>query len=308
MTGEEAPKKAKMRFGVRLILCLAIYGTAAYFKFQGDYITGSILAVSGIAAFAGFRAGALGIFILLMGASIALWVAPTIGVTHEATFAEFFGTTGLTNRLASIVAVAIGIVVLSAVVSKLISRRLIHRPRLDATNRWIGFALGGVEGAAMMVLLLGGVLMIEPRERERAPLRDPNDGRGQMISKFILKTSERVRQSSLGPAIIAYNPFETIPQLNKFEEIQDTVQVLKDPEKIQRMMYHPSIRQLQRSPEVQSVVDELWSDPEFNEILRSRQIDAAAAMKLMNHPAVLRLLDQPGFVERAAEVIEGMDK
>ncbi|MEM1069479.1 MAG: CvpA family protein [Planctomycetota bacterium] len=303
---DDEPQKKRMPFRTFLTLSALIFGPAIFFKLQGDVITASVLTVSGMAAFAGYRSGALSIFALFGSATIAFWFAPSLGMSLEDSFSSWFGTTGLTNRMASILGIALAIVLFGAVLSLLVRRRLRRWPKLTAVNQWGGFSIGAIEGGLVMFLLLGGILMIEPRERERAPQRDPQDARGQMISRFILRTSAQTRQSLLGPTIVRYNPFKTIPQLSKFDEIQDTVQVLKDPNKIQSMLYHPSIRDLQKSPEVQRAVDELHADPEVAQMLRSQQIDGSMAVKLMNHPALLNLIDQPGFLDRATSVIRNL--
>jgi hypothetical protein len=182
---------------------------------------------------------------------------------------------------------------------------VLNRPRVDTTNRWVGFVIGGLEGAVAVLLFLGGILILEPIERDRAQRRDPSDTRGRMVSEWILGITDGVYRSQIGPAIIANNPFKKIPQLNKVAELQQSVQVLSDPTKIDEMIHHPSIIKLQERPEMRRAVDRLNGDPTIQEVLRSgRPMDRAAVMTLMNHPAVLELIDQPDFLEEAYKVIQ----
>jgi uncharacterized membrane protein required for colicin V production len=293
-----------MRFACRLLPCLLIFGSALVLALRGDWITTAILIASATAAFVGFRSGGVSILFFLGAATLAFYVAPSVGMKHELQLTLWFGTTGLTNRFISVAVVAVAILGLSSVLAIVVGRRISKRPRLDAANRWLGFALGGMEGAVAIVLLLGGILMVESRERQRAPLRDPDDKRGQMVSKFILQTSDKARQGWVGPAIVAHNPFETIPQLHAFNELQETVETLKDPDNLQRVLEHPSIRQLERSPEVPRAIDEFRSDPAVADIFQAGQVDGAMVMTLMNHPALLRLIDQPKFMELASQAIQ----
>ena len=47
-------------------------------------------------------------------------------------------------------------------------------------------------------------------------------------------------------------------------------------------------------------------DPEIRSALHSgRSMDRSMAMMLLNHPAVLELIDQPGFIESATKAIRG---
>jgi hypothetical protein len=233
-------------------------------------------------------------------------LAPSIGRAHEFRFEEWFGTTGLTNRILTIstigILISLAVTTVWFIVTRLI---LLSRPRVDTMNRWVGFAIGGLEGAVAVMLFLGGMLILEPIERDRAEKRAAIDAEGPAVSDWILGISDGIYRSKLGPTIIANNPFKKIPQLNKVAEVQQSVQVLSDPEKIDELIHHPSIRKLQQRPEMRRAVDRLNGDPSIQEVLRSgRPMDRAAVMTLMNHPAVLELIDQPDFLEEAYKVIQ----
>ncbi|MCG8652325.1 MAG: hypothetical protein MI861_20965, partial [Pirellulales bacterium] len=157
----------------------------------------------------------------------------------------------------------------------------------------------------VVALFLGGMLILGPIEKQRARLRDPSDTRGQLISKSILAIVDRVHQSRLAPALEKFNPFTVVPGLNKVKEIQQSVAVLSDPQEIENLIHHPSVEALQKRPETRQAVDQLLSDPEIRQVLQSDQpLDARTIKRLMDHPAVLELLDQPGFVEAAYRVIQ----
>ena len=306
MITKTATDQTKMGFGQRLLVFALIFGPAIVLNSQGDPIAATTLIVIGVAALTGFRLGAAAIFLFLATGTVALWIAPAIGIALENRFAGWLETTGLTNRLISIFAVAMGILAVGGVASKLTGHRLATAKKLDAINRWLGFTLGAAEGAAAMVLLLGGILMVEPRVKQRAPLLDPDDSRRQWASHFIMQTSAKTRQSLIGPLIVNHNPFRTIPPLNQFVKLQDTVEALQDPNQIQSMLDHPSMQQLQNSFEVQQAVKELRADPKVAEILNSQQVTGTMALTLLNHPAILKLVDQPGFLETAQATIEGI--
>ena len=264
------------------------------------------LVITGLASFSGYKMGAASILGTLVAISVAIALAPSIGRAQEFRFEQWFGTTGLTNRILTIGTVGIFISLAVTLVWFIVTRLVVlNRPRVDTTNRWIGFAIGGLEGAVAVLLFLGGILILEPIERDRAQRRDPSDTRGRMVSEWILGITDGVYRSQIGPAIIANNPFKKIPQLNKVAELQQSVQVLSDPTKIDEMIHHPSIIKLQERPEMRRAVDRLNGDPSIQEVLRSgRPMDRAAVMTLMNHPAVLELIDQPDFLEEAYKVIQ----
>ncbi len=300
------PLRPRMSLPARLGFSALFFGTAIFFAVQGDSILAAALAIIGIASFGGYRAGAAYIVGTLIAITVAIMLAPSIGVSQEQRFTQWFGTTGLTNRLLSIgtigVLISFAVTMIAFTIAGLF---LANRPRTDTVNRWIGFAIGGAEGVLVVMLFLGGLLIIEPAERQRADTRDPLDLRGQFVSKWILKITDEIHSSQVGPLLVANNPFLVVPQLNKVQEIQQSVQVLSNPKKIDELIHHPSIEKLQQRAEVQQAVDQLLKDPEVQRILQSgKRLDRAAAMTLMSHPAVLELIDQPGFVEEAYRVIK----
>jgi uncharacterized membrane protein required for colicin V production len=299
----ERPRMGKVTF-----LCwLAIFGGTAYVFYQKlDYVGMLGTAAIALACFSGFRLGASRITATLLGFAAAVAFAPGLGLTQEHRFTEWFGTTGLTNRFLSIGAIGLLLALTVTVISVLIMNRVMkHRPRLVWSNCWLGFLIGGAEGAVAILLLLGGILIMQPVEQQRADLRDPSDVRGLAVSNAILTVAQKTQASPIGPVVEKYNPFTRIPQLNKIEKIQSTVHVLSDPDRINGLLQHAAIRQLQQQPEVKVAVDRLMSDAEIKQILYSgKAIDRAAAITLLNHPAVLELVDQPGFLEEANKIID----
>ena len=298
-------RSTSMRFGRRLFLTLIFLGPALYFVSDGDLVMAAVCLAAGLAAFGGYRTGAAYIIAMVAAATVAIAFAPSIGLTQEWRLSQWLGTTGLTNRLLSVGLVGLLMTLLILfTVSLLLSRFFARRPRLDALNRWLGFGLGAVEGVVAIVLFLGGMLVIEPIELRQRAFREAGDVRGQVVSRFILSTSAHTRDSRIGPAIVAFNPFTRIPSLNKVEEIQQSVRVLSEPSQIQRLLEDPAMKQLQQRPEMRRAMSQLQSDPELQDILSSgKPIDRQTVFTLMNHPAILELLDQPGFLEEATKVM-----
>lgn len=292
-----------LRFCITLLFC----GLAGYFAYEGDFVVAGISVVTGVSALSGYRIGLLYSLTWLIAIAAAITFAPNVGRNFESQFSEWFGTTGLLNRFMCIGVVGILISLITSTTLVILAGRLMKtRPRLQAANRWLGFSIGGMEGLLMCGCFLGGMLVMEPMEQERAPWRDPSDKRGLLISRVILKTSEQTRESVVGPWIETHNPITHIPQLNKVQQVQRTAAVLSDPAKIQGLLHHPSLRAIQQRPEVRSAVDKLNADPELRSILQSGQpMNRQMAISLLSHPAVMELVDQPGFMAEASKLVRG---
>ena len=290
----------------RLFFLISFFGPAAYFGYDGDYVLAAIMAVAGCSAFSGFRIGATAIIASVAAIAAAVTYAPSIGHQHEWRFTEWFGTTGLLNRFVSIGAVGLSITVATSIVAMLVTGKLFRsQPSLSRTNKWLGFMIGGVEGVVASLFLLGGVLILEPIEQQRSAQGANQTESGKRISGLVLKTAQWTRSSEVGPYIQQYNPFVRFPELNKIEQVQKTVQTLSDPQKIERLMRHPEVQRLQSRPEVRTAVEKVMSDPEIRSALHSgTPMNRSIAMTLLNHPAILELIDQPGFLAVATKAIQ----
>jgi hypothetical protein len=278
----------------RILFIALFFGSAGYFGYEGDWVLSAACVITGLGAFSGHRVGVVHGLAWLAAFAVAIAYAPSLGQPHEWRFTEWFQTTGLMNRILTVGTVGIAISLGVGLVLTTIARRILEtRPRLDSLNRWAGFGLGAA-------------LMLEPAEQKRA---QQFENLGQMqppvITKAILLTTEKTRESRLGEFVEQYNPFTRIPELNKVREVQQTAQVLSDPAKIEKLLHHPQIRQLQERPEMQRLMEKLDADPEIQKVLYSgKKMDKDMAMSLLSHPAVLELVDQPGFLKEASEIIQ----
>ncbi len=297
--------RPRMSWKCRLFIGVLFIEPSLYFGWEGDYVLAAVCLVSGFTAFSGFRLGAVSILGSIGAIAAAIAYAPSIGYAQEVRFTQCFGTTGLLNRFLCVGVVGLAITLgVTGVVMFVAGKAFRKRPGLDKVNRWSGFGIGFVEGLAVCLFFLGGMLVLDPIEKEYGQSRSADDTRRQFLLKAISTTTEYTRASRLGPIIDQYNPFVRFPGLNKVEEVRKSVRVLSDPRKIDGLLNHPSIQQLQRRPEVRAAVKKLHDDPEIRNVLRSgRRMDRSMAMMLFSHPAVLELLDQPGFIEEATKVI-----
>lgn len=295
-----------MSLQARLFWCIAIFGPAIYFGYQGELIPAAILGCAGVGAFVGFRAGMLSILTSIVAITTAIVFAPEIGMQYELQIGSKLGTTGLLNRCISVAAVGIGISMLVWLAMHLtIGRAVRRRPGLIRMNQRGGFLIGFAQGALTVLLLVGGFLVMEPVQRQKLAEANVAEEDYTLVHRAMFWTVDQTDTSVIGPTIREYNPVERFPQINQIQRVQRTAAVLADPRKMNDVIGHPSILNLQQRPEIQKAVAELRSDESINDILTSgKPMDRSAAMTLLNHPAVLNLVDQPGFMEHADKAME----
>jgi uncharacterized membrane protein required for colicin V production len=182
---EPEPKPAGMQPWLRFLFSLLFFGSAGYFAYERDFVLAGICLVTGLSAFSGYRMGLVCVLTWVIAIGAAIRLAPSLGQEHELHFQEWLGTTGLLNRFVSIGVV--GVLISFAVSTVLIvvtGRLLKKRQKLDDLNRWLGFSIGAIEGLLVCLFFLGGMLVIEPIEQQRAPYREPN-GPGTLVSRVI---------------------------------------------------------------------------------------------------------------------------
>lgn len=303
---QDPTKATRMGWFGRLFTIVAAVGGMGYFGMEHDYFGVAAVGLIAFGAFTGFRTGLSRIGATLVGFAVAFMFAPQFGMEHEAHFSNWLGTTGLLNRFIAVGVIGLLLSGATAVVLMFISGRIMRRrPGLAATNHWLGYGVGAVQAAAAVLVFVGGLLMIEPTELQRA--NDPNlerSERSEKVSNVVLTVTEAAHNSKLGPYIEEYNPFVRIPQLNKLEEIQKSVQVLSNPGEIDRLLKDPALETLKSSEEVKTAVNALMADPEITTLFQAGSMDRDAAMQLLSHPAILELCDQPGFVDQIRELID----
>ncbi len=296
---EELPIQKRPRMGTlwSLLVVFGVLGLFGYFCNQSDWMSAAATLTVGFAAFAGFRTGAIKALTLFASATATFYLAPYLGMQLENSLSTVVGTTGVANRFYAILATGLVIFLITAIVAiKIGNRFLDRRPKTTLLNHWLGFVLGAIEGSIVVVILLGGMLTIQKVNAERISERTGPRSRAKLLAEILDKTSEQTKTSRLGPVVERFNPFENVPQLSNVAEWQRSMEVLMDPSKVNALIQQPAIKQLKSREDVTQMLTELNRDPDIQKLLNSdKPASKELAIYLLNHPAVLELLDQPDF-------------
>ena len=300
---EESTIPARPRMGAlwAFLLIIAVLGSFGYFCNQSDWIAAAATLSISFAAFGGFKTGAVKALAFLGAAAATFYAAPFLGIQLENTFSSWFGTTGLKNRFYTILAIGLVVFLLTLIITIKFGNRLLkERPKTTLLNHWLGFLLGATQGLIVVVILLGGMVTIQQVNAERLSERIPPTGRAKLLTEILDKTSEYTKASHLAPIVERFNPFEHVPQLSNVDEWQRGMEVLMDPSKVNALFDQPAIQQLKTRQDVTETFAKLNEDPEIQKLLNSsKPASKELAIKLLNHPAVLDLLDQPEFRDAA---------
>lgn len=297
--------RAKSGWGVLDIGSLAIFFLILlYSVLAKDFVLATAWCLVSLCGCSGLRAGAVGMVVVCLAMGPAIYYGPMIGTLCEDEFTNLLGTTGLTNRLLSIVVSTAAIMlVIDQFCKCLVVAILNERKGLQSLNRYLGGLLGCIQGIAAILLLVGGLFMIQSLTRTDSP---GNDIPIQNTSLSLMnRITDEAHRSYIGGWVKRYNPYDKIPQLNRFKDIRETVQLLARPNRVQQLLSHPEMLRLKADPKIQQAIRELRDDPEIAKMLHgNRPLDTSAIMTLMDSPKLLELLDHPGFVESARRAFQ----
>jgi hypothetical protein len=290
-------------YGLEIAALLVFFPVLLWAMTSRDYVLAVSWCCVVFCGFNGMRSGATGMIGMIAAMAIAVAFAPSIGMRYEGEAAKWLGTGGLANRILSISLVGIAMTIGLSLIAKQITRQWsLQSPSFAQLNRLSGSILGMAQGAAAVLLFLGGLITIEAMQRPNGQGAHPSNAESR--SSLLVKLVHQTRTSRLGPWVEKYNPYERIPQLNRFAELKQSVSMIAEPAKMQRLLEHPEVQRLRNDTQMQRVMEELVQDPDIKQILYSgKPIDAPALVVLMNHPSVLKLIDQPGFLESASKVL-----
>jgi hypothetical protein len=263
----------------------------------GSTITALFVALVAAAAVQGFSLGASRIAALLGGLFAAAMLAVPVGRVLEGAVGGLLGTTGLTNRLLSVVVVAALVTAVTALALNLLIRRWLGRhQRVRPYDRPIGAALGLCEGGLMGLMLIWAVLSMEPvallgvTASRAGPGAPPNP-----VAERVIEMSGSMRRSAVGRAADGLNPLK---DLRLFTIFQKAIVVLNDPGAREAFVQHHAIAGLRGRPTVERAMAMLGEDAHVTSIIEGDEgITAAGLRALLDSPTVLRAFDETGIVE-----------
>ncbi len=290
---------------LKKVVVVSILGALAWLSWQeyqqGDYVAVAALLLVAFGALIGFLRGIIGTIISLVGFVAAYLTAPQLGAAYEQLVADRLGTAGILNRTVAIGVAGLIVFVVFSIVSSLIWRLMAGRSEEGRSiiDRVLGLAGGAAQAALSILLFLGGFSVIKPALPTPADL--PDDA---VAGHRVLALSEAIDRSKLKPWVEQYNPFEKVPQLEEIAEIRQTIAELNSPKRVRQVMRHPSVLELRKDPEMKKAVQGLTGETAIVELMTGkRPFDKSAVGTFLQSDAVLNLIEQPGFLEAAKDIL-----
>lgn len=302
----------------RLLLC-ACFALALFALFDGLPLAIAII-LAGLCSLQGYRFGAASIAGLLLGTLVALVAAPPLGRLIEPASTALTGLTGLLNRLATISVIGVAIIALCAFIAHLIFKSLASRkPALLRHDKFIGAALGALEGLILALGLAWVLLAVEPIARVRVAPPPPaashapsryarrTETSDEPAATLVVELARVLRDSAFGAIARATSPFTTARALAVAQAFSE---VSRDPHALRYFLDTPAYRSIYDLPSYHAAASLATGDIYLTRFFSGpgeSGIDAATLGSLATNQTILKILDETTLVRDMAPLADSLE-
>ncbi|QNN21680.1 CvpA family protein [Planctomycetales bacterium ZRK34] len=275
----------------------------------GNFITAMFFVFVALAAINGYWFGASKVAAVFGGLIGAALLAAPLGRGIEGVFTGVLGTTGLTNRMLSIVIT--GLIVIAAVTVGLqfvIKQWMAQRPHLKQYDRPLGACLGIFEGTLLGFLMIWSLLSLEPVAATGvAAAHSSPDAAPNPAAEKVVEVAESARESFIGRIADAVNPMKNMRLMVLFQRV---LVVLNDPKARDAFVKHQAIVGIKDRPSVKQAMDMLKDDPAVMAIIKNQQqgITSGDLRKILDSPTVLKIVDDTPIITELGPMTDEIEK
>ncbi len=200
----------KSRVSARFILfVMALGGVVGFAAISDDRISAGCAILVLCATYFGYRNGATKIATGVIGMLMAIRYAAPLAKMMAPCSAWLVNLPASVQPLVMLSVAGCLIAILVYSVLRMASGRVFRsKPHWKAVDRWLGAALGLVEGVVISLLLLFSLVILEPIAQKQ--LRRPHEANSaelaQLVSTNIVDWSAQLRQSSMGTLMEEMDP------------------------------------------------------------------------------------------------------
>lgn len=295
-----------MSWLVFLVLLLGSIAAAVVFVRRGDYVMASVAPLIAGSAWIGFHFGLCHMLVGAAALGVAIKYAVPLGMLYQIKISAIFGTTGLANRMLGIAIAGILVSLLVSLVGAFIaSRFLARRRKYRWFNQHLGLLVGGVEGAALVLLVCSVLVSTQDWRGANAQPRDqPENKPPSKIAVRLDQAATLVRQSWIAPLVQKWNPFGEGNVLAEAQTWQQQFAKLCDPVTLKKMVNDPQIQSLSSKPGFQRALSDLREDSDIQAVLKSKKpLTVQAVSKILQSEDLMRMADEEGFWDRVREIL-----
>lgn len=186
----------------------SVSGVVGYFASQGEHVIAAALIGTTLSALSGYCLTASRLARWYCGLAVAVPLTLTLGLFFRPTLVAWLGTSGW---VLSLVVTAMAVTLATARALRwLIVNRFAARPSWQPFNQWAGFGIGAGQGVVLSMLVLGGLLVLEPMAIDRLGSAAAADDHrlARVVAAKVVEYAGQTKASAIGPAVATSNPFQ----------------------------------------------------------------------------------------------------
>ena len=250
---------AENHLPAHLVAALGLGAAGGFGYVVGDWVSAGFLLLVVLRAYTGYWAGGIkiasGVMGLLAAIKFSRLLAPHVAVWSD----QYVDLPPTFQEPLSIAAAGLLLVVSVVVTMRVLGHLLLaSKPRWKSVDRWVGLTAGGMQGVLIGLIVLFGIVMLEPVAAEYAKSGQNLDKAGPLASwpTKVAQVSEQIRESSIGTVMESMEPVRE--RFNsRFDEMRKSVETKRE------SVQSPHRSQLMR------MVQEIQADPAARHRLQS---------------------------------------
>jgi len=274
----------------------------------GNTVTAMFFVFVALAVINGYWFGASKVAAIFGGLIAAALLAAPLGQALEGVVGGVLGTSGLTNRLVSIVLIGLIIIaVVTAALQVVIKKWMEDRPDLKPLDRPIGAGLGLFEGVLLGFLVIWSLLSLEPvaatgvEASKSSPDAAPNPAAEKVVA-----VAESARESFIGRLADTINPMKNMRVLTLFQKV---LVVLNNPMARDAFVKHEAIVGIRERPTVKKAMKMLEEDEQVMAMIQSKDgISGGDLRKILDSDVVLKIVDGTDIIAELGPMTDEIEK
>lgn len=272
----------------------------------GNIVTKVFFLLVALAAVNGYLLGASKVASALAGLLIAAFLGVPLGKAFEGLIGGMLGTTGLTNRMISVVVVTVVLVAIIAIALQFVLRRfLAEKPEWQRYDRQAGLCIGLAEGLLLGLVMIWAVLSLDPVAQTSIAQADENNLPVNPVAKMVGTLAATARESTVGSIAQAVNP---LAEMRLFALFQKGLIVLNDPAAREAFVNHAAMKNVLERPSIKQAVDLFSRDPTIKQVLEAKEgITSGGMRSILDSPTILVILDTTDVVRDLTPIADQIE-
>lgn len=305
------PKKKRSALDDSIVFGIVALPALLFFL-QSDFVSLGLWVFGGVIAITGFRTGFLEQLSLILSIAVLLDIGEPVAKSIEDPINQWIGLTGLANRILGCLLVAVAVTLVITLVSRYMARKFLKEGNRERWNHWLGFISGGLIGLMILAYGVGIFSALAQHQRDNTPQSlfgaSGNGSPNSRAGRWIKNNGELIEQSTIGSAFVGPQPLLTVKEWRVVKDCRTIAAFLTQPSAIKSLKKFPAYQEIGQDKSIQTWLTEIKEDEELKEVFRSdRLVSMEQVILLLNHPAIMGLLDEPVFREKVVELFQQLD-